>query len=156
MMDIIIRKALPTDLSAIQKLSQELFYSDYPNDSLLNKSWSFSGNGKETFLKRITEPDRFCLLAETSGEIIAYASGSILAVPAWRPVKRLELENLIVTEKYRGQRIGETLTQAVFDLAKSLGIQRVMVAAYATNEGAIKFYKRVGFIPDTLQLEKEV
>lgn len=156
MTEVIIRRATIEELPRIQELSQELFYSDYPNDPLLNREWSFSEDGKDVFTKRIIEPSRFCLLAEIDGEIIGYATGSILVVPAWRPVKRLELENLIVTEKYRGKRMGEKLSQAVFELAKSLGMQRVMVAAYATNERAIKFYKRIGFTPDTLQLEKEV
>ena len=155
-MEVTIRKATIEDLPAVQELSQELFYSDLPHDPLMNVDWSFSEDGKKIFTARITEPNRFCLVAEINGKIIGYTTGSVLSVPAWRPVKRLELENLIVTEKYRGQRIGEKLAQAVVDLAKSLGMQRVMVAAYATNDRAIKFYKRVGFIPDTLQLEKEV
>lgn len=153
-MDVTIRKATIEELPKIQELSQELFFSDYPNDNLLNKEWSYGEDGKKIFTQRITEENRYCLVAQVDGKIVGYASGSVLPLQEWRPVKRLEMENLIVTEKYRGQGIGEKLAQAVFDLAKSLGLERVMVAAYATNDGAIKFYKRIGCIPDTLHLEK--
>jgi len=64
------------------------------------------------------------------------------------------MENLIVTKEFRGHGIGEQLAKAVFDLGKKLGMERVMVASYAMNDGAIKFYKRVGYVPDTLHLEK--
>lgn len=153
-MDISIRKATIEDLPRVQELSQELFFSDYPNDSLLNTDWTYSEEGKKSFVSRITEENGFCFVAQTNEGVIGYATGSIMPILAWRPVKRLEMENLIVTEKFRGQGIGEKLAQAVFDLGKSLGMERVMVSAYATNDGAVKFYKRVGFIPDCLQLEK--
>src|SRR5260221_389917 len=138
-MDVQIRKATIEDLPRVQQLSQELFLSDYPRDPLLNKEWSYNEDGKTSFLKRITEENRFCFVAELGGEIIGYTTGSVMEILSWRPVKRLEMENLIVTEKYRGQGIGEKLAQKVFDLGKQLGMERVMVAAYATNDGAVKF-----------------
>lgn len=108
-MDITIRKATVTDLPQIQKLSQELFQVEQVRDSLLNMDWSMGEGGRKTFLARIIEKDKFCFLAEIHGEIIGYTTASILPILPWRPVKRLEMENLIVTEKYRGQKIGEKL-----------------------------------------------
>jgi ribosomal protein S18 acetylase RimI-like enzyme len=154
LMDVTIRKATIEELPRIQKLSQELFFSDFSNDPLLNTNWTYSPEGEKSFTSRIMDEDKFCFVAEVNKEIIGYASGSTMPILAWRPVKRLEMENLIVTEKYRGQGIGEKLAQAVFDLGKSLGMERVMVASYAMNDGAVKFYKRVGFVQDTLHLEK--
>ena len=153
-MDVLIRKATTDDLLAIQKLSQELFQAELVRDPLLNMNWSMGEEGRKIFYARITEENRFCFVAEIDGMIVGYATGSILPTLAWRPVKRLEMENLIVSEHYRNQKIGDKLTQQVFDYAKSLGMERVMVSAYAANEHAIRFYKRAGFIPDSLQLEK--
>ena len=152
-MQVVIRKATVDDLPQVQRLSQELFQVEQVRDPLLNMHWSEGEEGRKTFLARITDENRFCFVAMSGQEIVGYATGSVLPILAWRVVKRLELENLIVTEKYRGQQVGEKLAQAVFDLGKSLGMQRVMVSAYAANDGAIKFYKRMGFIPDSLQLE---
>lgn len=155
-MDIKIRKATIADLPRVQELSQELFSVELQRDSLLNMDWSLGEEGRKTFLSRITDKNRFCFVAEAGGEVVGYATGSVLPILAWRAVKRLELENLIVTEKYRGKKVGEKLARTVFDLGKSLGMQRVMVSAYAANDGAITFYKRVGFVPDSLQLEKDL
>lgn len=153
-MEVIIRKATVDDLPRVQELSQELFTVEKVRDPRLNMEWSMGEDGRKIFLARITEEKRFCFIAEVDGKIVGYSTGSELPVYAWRPVKRLELENLIVTEKYRGQRIGEKLAQAVFDLAKQWGMERVMLSAYAANEHALRFYKRVGFAPDSIQLEK--
>lgn len=153
-MNVTIRKATVDDLPQIQKLSQELFQVEQVRDPLLNMDWSMGEEGRKTFLSRITEENRFCFVAEADSQVVGYTTASVLPILAWRPVKRLEMENLIVTEKYRGQRIGEKLAQTLFDLAKSLGLERVMVSAYAANEHALRFYKRIGFVPDSLQLEK--
>ncbi len=153
-MDVVIRKATKEELPKIQELSQELFLSDESRDSLLNMEWSRSEDGKKIFLSRIVEDNKFCFVAEVEKEIVGYTTGSVMEVYAWRPVKRLEMENLIVTQKYRGQGIGEKLALAVFDLGKSLDMERVMVTAYATNGEGIRFYERIGFAPDSLQLEK--
>lgn len=153
-MDIHIRKATEKDVKEVQRLSQELFEEEIVRDPALHMQWSLGENGRETFLKRITENDRFCLLAEENGVIIGYAMGSILPVPLWRQVKRLELENIVVTKQYRNAGVGAMLTEKVFALVKELGMDRVMVEVYALNEQGICFYKRMGFVPETLQLEK--
>ncbi len=153
-MNIPIRKATLGDFQAVQKLSQELFLSDMPSDPLLNSQWTYQKEGESYFTKRITGTEGICFVAEFDGAVIGYVTGNIMEVLSWRPVRRLEMENLIVTVSYRGKRIGEQLAQKLFDWGKHLGMERVTVTAYAINEGGIRFYKRIGFIPDSLLLEK--
>lgn len=155
-MDIFIRQGKVEDLQAIQKLSQELFYSDLPSDPFLNEQWTYQKEGEDYFLGNLTGEKGVCFLAEVNKEIVGYVTGKALPVAAWRPVKRTEMDNLIVSASFRGQKIGEKLCQAFFDWSKQQGVERVMVSAYAINDGAIRFYKRVGFIPDSVQLEKTI
>ncbi len=153
-MDVIIRKATSADLPAVQKLSCELFLSDVSHDPLLNKQWTYQKEGEAYFSKRVTQAEGICFVAELDGTIVGYTTGNSMPVLSWRPVRRIELENLIVTALYRGKGIGEQLVHALFAWGKSLGMERVMVSAYAINEGGIRFYKRIGFIPDSVQMEK--
>jgi amino-acid N-acetyltransferase len=52
-----------------------------------------------------------------------------------------EIRSLIVTEKLRGQKIGENLVQRSIDEARTLGMQRVLSLTYKKS-----FFERLGFI----------
>ena len=52
-----------------------------------------------------------------------------------------EIRSLIVLEKLRGQKIGESLVQKSIDEAKTLGMQRVLSLTYKKS-----FFERLGFV----------
>ena len=58
----------------------------------------------------------------------------------------LHLEDLIVTEKFRGKGIGKALYDKVLDFALQKGIKRVEWVVLDWNEPAITFYKSTGAI----------
>lgn len=152
---IVIRKATLADLSSIQELSQELFHADLPHDPLLNEKWTYQ-EGEKYFKDRMSEEKFICFVAESDGKIIGYATGSVLPILAWRPIERVELENLIVTEEYRSQGVGKMLIDTFAKWGKEKGAKRILVSAYAINDRGISFYERNGFKKDSLQLEKEI
>ncbi len=155
-MNTVIRQAIESDLAAVQKLSKELFESEQHRDPLLNMQWTYQQEGEEHFKKRVSGEEGVCFVAEISGEVVGYTTGSVMRIVSWRPVRRVEMENLIVSDSYRGQGIGEKLAERLVEWAKEQGVERIMVSAYAANDGAIKFYKRNGFVPDSIELEKEI
>lgn len=57
-----------------------------------------------------------------------------------------EIRSLIVKEKYRGKKIGESLINLVVEEAKNLEIKRVLSLTYKQS-----FFERLGFI----EIEKE-
>ncbi len=68
-------------------------------------------------------------------------------------VRLLDVDQMSVNPEYRSMGCGDALMDAVFDLAKSLDIQRVILNVWAFNERAIAFYKRQGFAPRDIRME---
>jgi len=57
---------------------------------------------------------------------------------------RLYLEDLIVTESFRGQGIGKLLFDHTMEEARVLGVSGVMWQVLDWNQPAIDFYKKYG------------
>lgn len=49
---------------------------------------------------------------------------------------------------YRGQGLGRQMLQTVFDTAGRVGIERVELQVYASNESAVKLYRKFGFVTE--------
>lgn len=49
---------------------------------------------------------------------------------------------------YRGQGLGREMLQSVFDIAGRVGIERVELQVYASNESAVKLYRKFGFVTE--------
>jgi GNAT superfamily N-acetyltransferase len=92
-------------------------------------------------------------VALADNEIIGYATGSILKEDSWRNIKRAELVNLIVTEKYRNHGVGHHLMAAFKEWGTNKGAKRFKVVASAQNRDAIRFYEDHGFNAQLLTLE---
>ena len=152
MMNLIIRKAKPDEIRIIQDLNNALFKSAAERDQFLNHNWPYE-DGKNYFKKHITDPNCLCLVAEFEGKIVGYLAGELLGLESWRPVKRTELQNMFVKEKYRNQGIGANLVEEFLKWSKYKGAKRALVVAYSTNAGAINFYKKTGFSSESLSLE---
>jgi len=50
-----------------------------------------------------------------------------------------------VLKEYRGQGIGKRLVQATIEQAKALGLEKIELSVYASNEAAIALYRKLGF-----------
>jgi shikimate dehydrogenase len=61
-----------------------------------------------------------------------------------------------VNPEYRSHGYGEALMQAIFDLAKSLDLPKVVLGVWSFNERAIAFYERLGFTPRDIRMEARV
>jgi diamine N-acetyltransferase len=70
--------------------------------------------------------------------------------------KILEVDQISVNENYRGQGIGQMLMDKATELAKEHKIKNIVLAVRAFNEGAIRFYKRLGFEVNSLRMMKQI
>ncbi len=53
----------------------------------------------------------------------------------------------VILPPYRGRGIGRRLAQAVLDFAREKGYEKLIVYVRAGNEGALAFYRSLGFVP---------
>ena len=79
-------------------------------------------------------------VAEHDGKIVGMALYYV-RYSTWKG-KRLFLEDLIVTEEYRGKGIGKSLFDRIVVEARELGFNGMMWQVLDWNEPALNFYKK--------------
>jgi len=156
MKTIIIREANKKDLNDILRLNLVLFKKEFNEfDKTLNIKWTYSQKGKDYFNKRITSKEGFVAVAVNNNEIIGYICCG-LHNDRTRIAEKAELENMMVAEEYRGQKIGSKLVKVFFEWCKTKKIKNILVTASADNLSGIRFYRKQGFNDYDLTLEKKL
>lgn len=135
-MNFIIRKGEKKDMPFIFNLINELAVFEKEPDAVHITVDDLIENGcKEN-------PEFYNFVAEVEGKIVGmslfYNRFSTWDGPS------LHLEDLMVTEKYRGKGIGKALYDKVLDFALKSGKKRVEWVVLDWNTPAIEFYKKTG------------
>jgi ribosomal protein S18 acetylase RimI-like enzyme len=153
---IAVRRADQQDVPVVVRLNHALFQEDAgQRDHMMNLNWP-QEEGHEYFTKHLRSEKSIGLLAETEGEVIGYLIGYVKSGSSLRRVTMAELESMYVIREYRSQGVGERLVKEFLGWCREQGAERVSVTAYAANEGAVSFYKRLGFLPKSITLELEL
>ena len=69
-------------------------------------------------------------------------------------IKTLYIDDLCVDETLRGQHIGRTLYEAALSLARENGCYNVTLNVWSCNPSALRFYERMGMVPQKIYMEK--
>jgi len=133
-MEIIIRKAVRKDCVRMMELIQELAtYEKAPDEVTVSLShFEESGFG--------ANPVWWAFVAEAQGVVIGMALYYI-RYSTWKG-QRMYLEDILVTEDMRGQKIGSLLMDALIVEAKEKGFNGMNWQVLDWNEPAINFYKK--------------
>jgi ribosomal protein S18 acetylase RimI-like enzyme len=109
------------------------------------ESWELR---RARYLEWLAEPGSFLLVAEQSGQFVAYAMVREMGpidTPTWyAPDRRYEIESLCVTPDLQGARMGKLLIDAIKTRARQNGIYQLMGAVIGGNQDAVRFYEREG------------
>lgn len=68
-------------------------------------------------------------------------------------IKTLYIDDLCVDENARGGGIGRALYEHVLAFAKAAGCYNITLNVWACNESAMRFYERLGLLPQKTYLE---
>lgn len=133
-MEIKIRKAVRKDCVRMMELIQELAtYEKAPDEVTVSlKHFEESGFG--------TNPVWWAFVAEAKGVVVGMALYYV-RYSTWKG-QRMYLEDILVTEDMRGQKIGSLLMDALIVEAKANGFNGVNWQVLDWNEPAINFYKK--------------
>ena len=143
-----IRKAIKEDVKDILRLLIELAIFEKEPDAVKITEEELINDG-------FGDRPRFeCFLAEVENKIVGLAFFTE-RYSTWVG-DTLHLEDLIVTQKYRGQGIGLSLYKSFLNEAKNRGVNRVEWSVLDWNKPAIDFYKKTGAIIDGLDQWKIV
>ena len=153
-----IRAARPADYPTVGRLLLQIaqLHHELRPDIFRPASRKYNLKQYKALLRKKKSP---ILVAENPrGEVLGYA---MCKIHTWRNpvmVKRtgLWVDDLCVDESARGQGIGEALMEAVYDLAREKGIARIELNVWECNEGARRFYERLGFTAQRRGMELNI
>jgi diamine N-acetyltransferase len=128
---------------------------DLPNIYALIKEFA---HFQKTPEKVKTTPDQMqkekaffhCYVAEKDGEMIGFAS-YFFAYYSWTG-KSLYLDDLYVSDAFRGKGVGSALLNAVINLAKEEGCKKMRWQVSNWNKPAIGFYRKMGASIDDVEI----
>lgn len=133
-MDILIRKAVLTDCTRMMELIQELAVYEKAPDEVTVSLTHFEESGFGA------NPVWWAFVAEVQGVVIGMALYYV-RYSTWKG-QRMYLEDILVTEDMRGQKIGSLLFDALIVEAKAKGFNGMNWQVLEWNEPAINFYKK--------------
>jgi len=152
-LDIAIRRAASADVPGLVALSAALFAEDgATRDRLRNADWPRE-HGRPWIEGLIADPDALVLVAAAPGASPAgHLIGHFYPASAMFTAARTELISTYVSPDHRNKSLGAALIEQFFDWSRERGAKRFQVSAYAANESAIRFYRRHGFAPLSVEL----
>ena len=131
-----IRDARPEDMPRVLELIKELARFEKEESAVEVSSEELVQDG-------FGENELFhCFVAEVDDEI----EGMALVYPRYSTWKgpAIHLEDLIITEKVRGNGLGTALLDTVIKYGHELGVKRIGWEVLDWNEPAINFYEKKG------------
>ncbi|MFF5974353.1 GNAT family N-acetyltransferase [Streptomyces sp. NPDC012769] len=91
-----------------------------------------------------TTPRLRCLVAELPDTTLAGYATCAPELSTWDAAEYLHMDCLYLTESARGHGLGPLLMSAVRTEARALGLTHIQWQTPTWNEGAIRFYDRLG------------
>jgi len=132
--NITIRRAVKEDCPRLLELIQELaVYERAPNEVTVTLShFEKSGFGQN--------PVWWAFVAEVENKIVGFALYYV-RYSTWKG-ERMYLEDILVTNEWRGKGVGKLLMDRLIEEAKERGWNAMLWQVLDWNEPAINFYKK--------------
>lgn len=153
---VYLRRATLEDLAVVLEIGDALTMEDAGKHAeAFNLDW-IAQEGEAAYTRMLGDERHVVTLAEVDGRAVGYLSGAVRDPSTWRTARMAEIFALYVIPEYRSQGIGERLVRSFLRWARDQGAERIVVAAFAANEAALRFYRRVGFASFEVMLEQPV
>ncbi|MEV1082730.1 GNAT family N-acetyltransferase [Streptomyces sp. NPDC050211] len=134
-----VRSAEPADLQRVAELAAQHAAYERAAPPVPDLAVRLAG-----LLFGTPTPRLRCLVAELpGGELVGYATCAP-EISTWDGSEYLHMDCLFLAPGHRGLGLGPLLMDAVVDEARRLGITEVQWQTPAWNEGAVRFYDRLG------------
>lgn len=148
-----MRPATEEDLPAVLELVDEL--------NVLQRDWrvfparpDLREEVAARYRRAVADPDGEGLLvvAEKAGTVVGTAFGHVVVPSSFSDEPALELSAVVVRPSHRGLGVGMALTREVGRFARRRGIRIVTLKTFAQNDPALRFWRRIGFVPRMVQM----
>jgi GNAT superfamily N-acetyltransferase len=150
--ELILRRALAEDMDRIKPLWHALYKHQFEHGMLLR----LPEDAFEAWLKSIVPfLGRFAsvVVAELHGEIVGFVAGRLRTLPPYFGTATIgTISEVFVSESLRGGGIGRQLLAFALEWYKAQQITRVELQVVAGNPDGIRFYRRLGWHEELLQM----
>jgi ribosomal protein S18 acetylase RimI-like enzyme len=111
---------------------------------------------EEDVCRLIDDENYRIISAEEDGRVVGYMIAELVdgsKHPHMRSVKTLYIDDICVDEAYAHKGVGTALFEEAKRIGKELGCVRIDLNVWAFNEGAIKFYEKMGMTVSSMRME---
>jgi len=142
--NIRIRRAMAEDLPGIMALFDELdaYQADWRVFVLRTRH---RDDMAESYSQALTDPHSLHLVAESNAELVAMSVGHITRPSSFSDELALEVGSAVVREGHRGRGITTEMVRELAAFGLSQGAMRMSVRVFTGNEGAVGFWRSLGF-----------
>ncbi len=149
MTPVIWRKAGTDDSEALAYLGAATFLAsfafDHPGKPLIEHLKA--EHSVDYYATKLADPEVDIVIGETP---LGAPVGYVMLVPPEHPDLQQtgdwELKRIYLLGPWQGGGNGRALLQQAFDVAATRNAQRLILAVYESNERAVAFYERAGFV----------
>jgi ribosomal protein S18 acetylase RimI-like enzyme len=112
--------------------------------------------GREVYARKLESKDTAIFVAERDGTVVGFAEARLVCSdPSGMLAFGLAAEiGIAVAADHRRGGIGAALIDAVEEWARERGAERLTLSTHADNDGAIRFYERLGCTRFGLLMQK--
>ena len=139
-MEIRIRQAVPEDapgvVEVLNSIIAERRYSAFDTPLSIEEERSFIAS---------LGPREAMFLAEVNGQVVGVQTIDGYAKYTGS-MQHVGIMGTFVLRDYRGKGIGRALAGRTFSFARRCGYEKILIYVRASNEGALRFYKGLGFV----------
>lgn len=153
---MVIRPARETDIPQILALLSQVLtlHALLRPDIFISDTTKYTEEELQNIFRNEETP--VFVAADEKDAVLGYAFCMLREPPfknTMRPRKSMFIDDFCVDETCRGRGIGEKLFRFVLEEAKRRGCADVTLNVWAGNDGARRFYERMGMRPKETQME---
>ena len=150
-----IRRAEPRDIPAVLRLLRQVNLVHHQGrPDLFRLATKY---GAEDLSAIFSNDDAPVFVYDKDGAILGHAFCQIQTVQNDRLLcdrKTLYVDDICVDEAARGRGVGKALYTHVRDYARSLGCYNLTLNVWSCNPNALRFYERMGLVPQKVGMEQ--
>jgi ribosomal protein S18 acetylase RimI-like enzyme len=157
-MTLTVRPARPSDADALGRMGAALVRQHHGFDAQRFMITEDVEAGYRWWLgKELKSRKAVVLVAEQEGEVVGYLYGTV-EERDWATLRDRcgGLHDIWVDEKARGTGAGRMLAEAAVQRFAGLGVPRVILMSATKNEGAQRFFARLGWRPTMVEMTREI
>ncbi len=147
--NILIRRAIKSDIPTVSKLAIELIDSVKNSEGIAEDV--LSNNSRNA----LANPNSYILVAETEGKVMGFISFMIRKTIIHCGLCGL-IDELVVSKRYRRKGVGKELINAAVEECRKLRCCEVELSTEFANVNAREFYKHCGFEETGVIFEKHL